>query len=144
MKRNSVRLAEVWLDDYAKYYYQRIGNEKGNYGDITERVRLRLVCRCAHHLTKPDYFNGISSEQKRPGLQIVQMVSGHRLSGTVYSRRGRRFGRGNVHWFIGDRFNLNDPVPQLFNNYHKFFPTKSTSRSATQCCWRSPYICRNL
>jgi hypothetical protein len=27
LKRNSVRLAEVWLDEYAKYYYQRIGND---------------------------------------------------------------------------------------------------------------------
>lgn len=44
LKRNSVRLAEVWLDDYAKYYYQRIGNEKGDFGDITSRTALRFVC----------------------------------------------------------------------------------------------------
>ncbi|KAB7505234.1 putative polypeptide N-acetylgalactosaminyltransferase 9 [Armadillidium nasatum] len=25
LKRNSIRLAEVWLDDYKKYYYERIG-----------------------------------------------------------------------------------------------------------------------
>lgn len=41
LKRNSVRLAEVWLDDYAQYYYQRIGNEKGDFGDVTERRELR-------------------------------------------------------------------------------------------------------
>jgi hypothetical protein len=27
LKRNSIRLAEVWLDDYKKYYYQRIGDD---------------------------------------------------------------------------------------------------------------------
>ena len=27
LKRNSIRLSEVWLDDYAKYYYQRVGND---------------------------------------------------------------------------------------------------------------------
>lgn len=27
LKRNSVRLAKVWMDDYAKYFFQRIGNE---------------------------------------------------------------------------------------------------------------------
>lgn len=43
MKRNSVRLAEVWLDDYAQYYYQRIGNEKGDFGDVTDRRELRFV-----------------------------------------------------------------------------------------------------
>lgn len=41
LKRNSVRLAEVWLDDYAQYYYQRIGNDKGDFGDVGERKELR-------------------------------------------------------------------------------------------------------
>ena len=27
LKRNSIRLAEVWMDDYKKYYYERIGND---------------------------------------------------------------------------------------------------------------------
>ena len=27
LRRNSIRLAEVWLDDYRKYYYDRIGHE---------------------------------------------------------------------------------------------------------------------
>lgn len=46
LKRNSIRLAEVWLDDYAKYYYQRIGNDKGDFGDISERVELRKDLKC--------------------------------------------------------------------------------------------------
>ncbi|KAH9635994.1 hypothetical protein HF086_005846 [Spodoptera exigua] len=46
LKRNSVRLAEVWLDDYAKYYYQRVGNDKGDYGDITGRKQLREKLGC--------------------------------------------------------------------------------------------------
>ncbi|CAB3261265.1 unnamed protein product [Arctia plantaginis] len=46
LKKNSVRLAEVWLDDYAKYYYQRVGNEKGDYGDISGRKKLREDLGC--------------------------------------------------------------------------------------------------
>ncbi|XP_047533036.1 putative polypeptide N-acetylgalactosaminyltransferase 9 isoform X2 [Vanessa atalanta] len=46
LKKNSVRLAEVWLDDYAKYYYQRVGNDKGDFGDITSRKTLRQKLGC--------------------------------------------------------------------------------------------------
>ena len=28
LKRNNVRLAEVWLDEYSEYYYQRIGHDR--------------------------------------------------------------------------------------------------------------------
>ncbi len=31
LKKNSIRLAKVWMDDYAKYYFQRIGNEFVSY-----------------------------------------------------------------------------------------------------------------
>ncbi|XP_074032105.1 polypeptide N-Acetylgalactosaminyltransferase 9 [Leptinotarsa decemlineata] len=46
LRRNSVRLAEVWLDEYAKYYYQRIGNEKDDYGDVSKRKELRNKLQC--------------------------------------------------------------------------------------------------
>ena len=44
--RNSVRLAEVWLDDYKKYYYNRIGNSLGEFGDISSRIKLRENLGC--------------------------------------------------------------------------------------------------
>jgi polypeptide N-acetylgalactosaminyltransferase len=65
LKKNSIRLAEVWLDDYAKYYYQRIGNDlvckfclygttklltcvlfQGDFGDISARQKLRTNLKC--------------------------------------------------------------------------------------------------
>lgn len=40
-------MAEIWLDEYKKYYYQMVGDSKTrNYGDITERVDIRKRLKC--------------------------------------------------------------------------------------------------
>ncbi|KAI1288152.1 putative polypeptide N-acetylgalactosaminyltransferase 9 [Halotydeus destructor] len=46
LKRNSIRLAEVWMDEYKKYYYQRIGSDLGDFGDISDRLELRKNLQC--------------------------------------------------------------------------------------------------
>jgi polypeptide N-acetylgalactosaminyltransferase len=45
-RRNTIRLAEVWLDDYAEIFYRRSHHDKGDYGDISERVKLRKDLNC--------------------------------------------------------------------------------------------------
>ncbi|KAK3603627.1 hypothetical protein CHS0354_017346 [Potamilus streckersoni] len=46
LKRNTVRLAEVWLDEFKEYYYDRINHNLGDYGDISERKALRDNLQC--------------------------------------------------------------------------------------------------
>ncbi|KXJ84270.1 putative polypeptide N-acetylgalactosaminyltransferase 9 isoform X2 [Aedes albopictus] len=96
IKRNSVRLAEVWLDEYAKYYYQRIGNDKGDYGDVTERRQLRDNLGC-----KPFrwYLDNIFPELFIPGEAVA--------SGEV-----RNMGYGNRTCLDapGGKKNLRKPV----------------------------------
>ncbi|XP_026734834.1 putative polypeptide N-acetylgalactosaminyltransferase 9 isoform X2 [Trichoplusia ni] len=74
LKKNFVRLAEVWLDDYAKYYYERIGNDKGEYGNLSSRFELRKKLKC-----KPFkwYIDNVYPQIEMPDKYVA--------SGQIYS-----------------------------------------------------------
>lgn len=67
LKRNSVRLAEVWLDDYKKIYYERINNNLGRFGDLTSRKSLRSSLEC-HSFSW--YLDTVYPEVFRPDLAL--------------------------------------------------------------------------
>ncbi|KAK7486208.1 hypothetical protein BaRGS_00022531 [Batillaria attramentaria] len=44
--KNVARVADVWMDDYINYFLERNIFKVGNYGDVTERRRLRERLKC--------------------------------------------------------------------------------------------------
>lgn len=47
LTRNNMRLAEVWMDEYKEFYYnKRSGIKSRDYGNITDRVNLRKKLHC--------------------------------------------------------------------------------------------------
>lgn len=73
VNRNLKRLAKVWLEEFAKYFFMITRNEDKNLGDVSERLKLKSELKC-----KPFkwYLQNVYPEQFDPsGSQILGRVS---------------------------------------------------------------------
>ncbi|XP_064456524.1 polypeptide N-acetylgalactosaminyltransferase 5-like [Ornithodoros turicata] len=67
--RNSIRLAQVWMDDYAKYFYERIPEGVAiHLRDVAPRKALRSKLNCKSFRW---YLDTIYPELSIPGLPVA-------------------------------------------------------------------------
>lgn len=94
--RNSIRLAEVWMDEYAKYFYQRRNiNDKGEFGDISVQISLRDELNCSPFKS---YLQNVYPELVGScnGISLVDL----NIFTSVYSNRRRRIWRSEMKDFV--------------------------------------------
>lgn len=68
LKKNLVRLAEVWMDEHKQYYYDRINNDLGDFGDVSDRLAIRDRLKCKSFQW---YLDNIYPDQYVPGKAIA-------------------------------------------------------------------------
>ncbi|XP_014673651.1 PREDICTED: N-acetylgalactosaminyltransferase 7-like, partial [Priapulus caudatus] len=97
LRKNAVRLAEVWLDDYKDFFYDRIMYDLGDFGDVSSRKKLREKLQCKNF---DWYLKNIYPEQFIPSEAVASGEIRNLGDGAMYCvDAARRPKGGQVHAF---------------------------------------------
>ncbi|CAH1638095.1 unnamed protein product [Spodoptera littoralis] len=143
IRRNLVRLAKVWLDEYAKYFYERIGNNLGDYGNVSSRIALRKEMNCKSfkwyldniypQLEVPDknIASGEILSIGSPGICLDAYIISRDRYGDTVKLLPCHFQGGNQFWMYSLQGEIKHDylcLDYLFNTITLFFCRDSASQ----------------
>ena len=123
MRRNNIRLAKVWMDDYEELYYNFTRPNNGeDAGDFTERTELRKQLRCKSFkwyldTVYPDVFKpweSIATGEIRSKNETGKCLDGPKT--TVVNLQQCHGLRGNQLWFVTDRGEIRTKSEQCLDS----------------------------
>ncbi|KAK0041579.1 polypeptide N-acetylgalactosaminyltransferase 9 [Biomphalaria pfeifferi] len=98
--KNSVRVAEVWMDQYKHFFYEKLGYNIPEYGDVRSRVRLRQSLKCSNFSTYLDKVDArVKERMDVNGVYFGQIAS---ISTTLCLHRNEH--KGNLQHCSIDNF----------------------------------------
>ncbi|KAL3832574.1 hypothetical protein ACJMK2_024207 [Sinanodonta woodiana] len=122
VQRNTNRLAEVWLDEFKEFYYERIGHTLGEYGDISDRIALRKSLNCKNFRW---YINNIYPELFLP--------SESKASGDIQNKARPICADGNVDADESNKHLRPYACHYLGGNQYWLLSTENEIRRDTEC-----------
>ena len=96
VRKNTVRLAEVWLDDYKKYYYERIQYNLGDYGNVSDRKALRDKLQCKSFEW---FIENVYPEQFIPSQSLYYGEVRSHAGPYCFDSNGDTLGKGVISYY---------------------------------------------
>lgn len=137
LKRNNLRIASVWMDSYADFYYQRISYNFVDIGDTSSRRRLRESLNCSNfewymthvypdaYVPKDVVYNGAIRNIGGGGFMCLDVVD-IQVPASIFDCHGE--GKNQQFWYTS-----NHEIRHVMNSCLDYFDIGDGIVDVDQC-----------